>query len=82
MRYLVQRLGPSAVDPSELIERCGDEWGSFETYANTENVIRFGLRKDRYKPGKYHIYTWPLGGKCAKTYTRAYKLERETHERY
>ena len=45
----------------------------FERYASIENVIRFGLAKDKYPAGQFHIYTWPENGRCSETFTTAYK---------
>ena len=72
-RYLVQRLGPSTLDSSKLIERCGGSWARFEHYANVDNVIKFGLKKDCYEAGQYHIYLWPEGSVCNHSYVTAYK---------
>jgi hypothetical protein len=67
MRYLVVALTESGR------EKLGTDDQSFEHYASVDNVIRFGLRKDKYPAGQYHIYTWPEGSQPLPNPRTAYK---------
>jgi hypothetical protein len=66
MRYLVVAVTADGRERLGMHEH-------FERYASVENVIRFGLRKDKYPPGQYHIYAWPEGMPCADKPRTAYK---------
>jgi hypothetical protein len=66
MRYLVVAVTADGRERLGMHEH-------FERYASVDNVIRFGLRKDKYPSGQYHIYTWPEGFECSKTFRTAYK---------
>jgi hypothetical protein len=71
MRYLT-----AYIDPKSGRERLGTGAHAqcFHRYANIQNVIKFGLRKEAFPPGQYHIYLWPECGECSDTYAVAYKL--------
>jgi hypothetical protein len=55
-----------------LVVNLSTEETSFEHYAKPENVIRYGLRKDKYPAGQYDIHAWPERGSISAP-VRAYK---------
>jgi hypothetical protein len=63
------------IDPKTGKERLGTgaDAGSFAEYVSVENVIKFQLKHLAYPAGQYHIYHWPRGYDCAKTFVTAYK---------
>lgn len=63
------------IDPNTGRERLGTgaHAQAFHYYANPENVIKFGLKKEAFPPGQYNIYGWPEGGGGPKFITVAYK---------
>jgi hypothetical protein len=70
-RYLVVY-----VDPKTGREKLGCGFPDNSTiaeYVSVENVIKYQLAMEHYPAGQYHIYDWPRGGQCSKTFTTAYK---------
>lgn len=59
-RYLTVYLRPNG---SEHLGTGADR-ACFHYYANIQNVIRFGLARDNFPAGQYHIYDWPEGRPC------------------
>lgn len=70
MRFLSVYL-----DPTTGKEKLGTgaDAQCFHRYATVANVIKFGLAKEAFPAGQYHIYTWPEGGTCSSHYFTAYK---------
>lgn len=70
MRYLT-----AYIDPHTGRERLGTGAAAqcFHRYASVRNVIRFGLAREAFPAGQYHVYSWPEGTSKPTYALTAYK---------